>query len=877
MSSSPTNESSLLPGKPTLEGIEEVPWSELYHAYGPATDVPDQLRALFSDDAETRNSVLYTLYGNIFHQGSVYPATLAAVPFLREALRYQETPDRQHLMMFLAHLAVGFPEDVTVQGWSVPKLLQVMNPFHPRKQLFDLEDDDDYYDDEDELDTSWYEITRACYAEVAVGCPVYQALLSVDDERVRIAAGYLLAWFPAQGWSAGPTLLDLAQDKETPRLTRTGCLMCLSHLATGKLRESYLEYCRRIVKKLTSSETEGKRVPALGAAACFGILRDHLLKENPKVPRAVRELAEACLRDGVTFPGATDIYPDDSDGFPWGVLPQHVQGAIQCLMALSRKQKKSTTPGEGESFDFHELLFVLRESNERGEAVRLAKLLLDHAFGNEQIMTFREAPDHSIISEDWNEEQRQVMLALAECKAAWPEIGFHVQSALRLDFEPVHEDVVHAIQDVSPTKEPGEEVAASSGKPTDQEVMEAVRRLLKLYSASDHTIDRELKQFERYRPYSGVAVPRLIELFQNNHGKKKKAAAWALGRLGPVARPAAPILFKHFSNMEIARLALMDIGMDDVQPLLDLMKHPDKEMAEEARWVFGGMKDVPEETVLAMLDDVDREMRLTAVLRLRGSDSPAILHRFLNLLDDPDDEVRSQARYGLSDAKDQVIPIVLEAYEDASPVKRRLLAEVLRDLHQHVQPHVDAICETLEKEEDTQAQASLVLSLRSVNPVSPGMVTALGNITRGEGDRAVKEQCLATFGRLALTGEEAIGQEVLRILQEEEDPFIRRTAVNVLRNCREPASSILETLRGVLSSSTKLALKAVWTLFFRGEEGVKVIRQQLPEIADVRVKAEMVWALGLAGDSDSASLLENVEDPLLLSVMAWSREVTSKA
>ncbi|MEV1147390.1 hypothetical protein [Micromonospora sp. NPDC049799] len=32
-----------------LAGLDDLPWESLHHAYGPAVDVPDQLRALRSD------------------------------------------------------------------------------------------------------------------------------------------------------------------------------------------------------------------------------------------------------------------------------------------------------------------------------------------------------------------------------------------------------------------------------------------------------------------------------------------------------------------------------------------------------------------------------------------------------------------------------------------------------------------------------------------------------------------------------------------------------------------------------------------------------------------------------------------------------------
>lgn len=65
-----------------LAGLDDVPWDTLEHAYGPATDVPEVLRALVSGEEEQADEAMYELYGNIWHQGSVYPATIPAVPFL---------------------------------------------------------------------------------------------------------------------------------------------------------------------------------------------------------------------------------------------------------------------------------------------------------------------------------------------------------------------------------------------------------------------------------------------------------------------------------------------------------------------------------------------------------------------------------------------------------------------------------------------------------------------------------------------------------------------------------------------------------------------------------------------------------------------------
>ncbi len=65
-----------------LEGVGEIPWAGLSHAYGPAEDVPGLLRAIASGAREAVKSAVQELYGTIWHQGTVYEATSHAVPFL---------------------------------------------------------------------------------------------------------------------------------------------------------------------------------------------------------------------------------------------------------------------------------------------------------------------------------------------------------------------------------------------------------------------------------------------------------------------------------------------------------------------------------------------------------------------------------------------------------------------------------------------------------------------------------------------------------------------------------------------------------------------------------------------------------------------------
>ncbi|MFE3557824.1 hypothetical protein ACFXKW_23585 [Streptomyces sp. NPDC059193] len=97
--------------------LDTVPWRTLTHAYGPAEDVPDLIRALYQDDETAADEAIYELYGNIHHQGTVYPASAPAVPFLAHAVRHAPGK-RADLLMLLATLADHDQVDLESPHWT---------------------------------------------------------------------------------------------------------------------------------------------------------------------------------------------------------------------------------------------------------------------------------------------------------------------------------------------------------------------------------------------------------------------------------------------------------------------------------------------------------------------------------------------------------------------------------------------------------------------------------------------------------------------------------------------------------------------------------------------------------------------------------------
>lgn len=91
-----------------LERLDSVPWAELEHAYGSAEDVPGLLRKLLNPDPAVRSETIWTLYGNVFHQGTRYPATPYVIPFLIELCESSETPGRGNLLNYWKSLITGY-------------------------------------------------------------------------------------------------------------------------------------------------------------------------------------------------------------------------------------------------------------------------------------------------------------------------------------------------------------------------------------------------------------------------------------------------------------------------------------------------------------------------------------------------------------------------------------------------------------------------------------------------------------------------------------------------------------------------------------------------------------------------------------------------
>ncbi len=93
-----------------FDGLDLIDWASMGHAYGSAEDVPAMIRGLVSPSPEERERALDGMLGAVHHQGDVYECTVAAVPFLIEALAHPELPGRADVADLLASIG-GAPEE----------------------------------------------------------------------------------------------------------------------------------------------------------------------------------------------------------------------------------------------------------------------------------------------------------------------------------------------------------------------------------------------------------------------------------------------------------------------------------------------------------------------------------------------------------------------------------------------------------------------------------------------------------------------------------------------------------------------------------------------------------------------------------------------
>jgi HEAT repeat len=194
-----------------LETLDTVPWHDLTHAYGSAADVPGLIRKLASRRRPRREAALRELYGNIWHQGTVYEATAYAVPFLMELVQDRSVHERELILELLAILANGH------------SYIEVHSHLDPPR-------DDPAYAAELASEREW---VRQARAAVLDGFHVYLRLLDDPDPAVRTGAAYALGGLHERA-AESHAALHLRLDQEPAARAKAQMLQTLGKLAKSE-------------------------------------------------------------------------------------------------------------------------------------------------------------------------------------------------------------------------------------------------------------------------------------------------------------------------------------------------------------------------------------------------------------------------------------------------------------------------------------------------------------------------------------------------------------------------------------------------------------------------------------------------------------------
>jgi hypothetical protein len=209
-----------------LDGLDRFPWHRVCHAYGAATDVPQLLRALVDPDsapqklrdsaARRKNTIFaevtWTLWGNVFHQGTRWQASSHVVPFLAEILRDgpRDVGLRRFLLVYLHCVGFGYPAD------AFPALVDPAVEFAdapPPEDPWRLPDAPDEDAAIDERAMCGY--ARDCYRAVEATLPLIATLARDEDPPTALAAIALLSSF--KNSAAATALCSIVEEQSGRR------------------------------------------------------------------------------------------------------------------------------------------------------------------------------------------------------------------------------------------------------------------------------------------------------------------------------------------------------------------------------------------------------------------------------------------------------------------------------------------------------------------------------------------------------------------------------------------------------------------------------------------------------------------------------------
>lgn len=272
-----------------LEGLDTIDWPSLTHAYGSASDVPDLIRALASPSQATQDEAVHELFGNIWHQHTVYEASAYAVPFLVELLGDTKVQSRHWILILLGSIG---------RGQSYIEQHRDFLEQHPNVSARLSRDEGQPLEQQVEQERAW---VRNAQSAVRAGFTQYMQLLADPDPVIRISAIYPLLLCGEHAAEIEPELWRLA-DHDPDVRGRACALVGLSHCLEQKP-----DYARRIEQIL---ETAAEPIAQLGAAMALARIA------GPAAPQQVATVLCRAIIEPVPFKPLRDWFPWDEESEP---------------------------------------------------------------------------------------------------------------------------------------------------------------------------------------------------------------------------------------------------------------------------------------------------------------------------------------------------------------------------------------------------------------------------------------------------------------------------------------------------------------------------------------------------------------------------------
>lgn len=386
-----------------LEQLSSITWSDLSHAYGSAADVPQLLRDLASPDEQIRGSALGTLYTNIYHQGTVYQASAYAVPFLLELMREETVPEREELLVLLAHLAQG-------------------NAYHRQHWHFYSEERKQDPALLAELEEGVFWVEQTCEA-VSAGLPLYCSLLDDPSPKLRMAVLRVLGSLPREAAQIISLLVERFSVEPDQRVQ--ACLLFTLGRLLARQEEAPPKAWHLLEQGLDEGHTDLVRLAAAMAL---------VWTRRPAVPPSAYDL----LLPRIQYPDPLDdLYTE----LPWAES-RLVFDVIRSFYALPSSVSVRLVPS------LIQVLESLDQREERGEfklhgmiAGELADLLLRLAFdANES------SPTKTWRRTDLSDMQTTLLYALLQSDAVWRwDVGKGYSMTSRPRGENQHEILVEVM------------------------------------------------------------------------------------------------------------------------------------------------------------------------------------------------------------------------------------------------------------------------------------------------------------------------------------------------------------------------------------------------------------------------------------------------